>query len=516
MQSTRILVVGAGMGGMAAAVRLAATGLDVTVLEKEPTPGGKMRQVGGVDAGPTVLTMRWVFDELFAEAGARLEDHVTLRPAEILARHAWQDGTRLDLFGEIDRSADAIGDFAGGRAAAGYRAFCARARDIYETLAQSFIHAARPNPVSLGHRVGLSGLGALWRISPFTTLWDALGEYFQDPRLRQLFGRYATYCGSSPFAAPATLMLVAHVERAGVWLPEGGMQRIATALAHLATLHGATIHYDCEVRALVTDGRGVTGVTLANGEHVDADAVVLNADVAAIAEGLFGHDVAAAAPRIARHERSLSAVTWTMRAHSGGFPLVRHNVFFSDDYAAEFDDVFARRRLPASPTVYICAQDRDDDDARDPGVERLLCLVNAPPDGDINDFATEIAPCASRTFALLERCGLSIRPQAAVTTTTPADFKRMFPGTGGALYGMASHGWMASFRRPGARTRIPGLYLAGGSCHPGPGVPMAALSGKLAAASLLEDLASTHRSHRAVTPGGMSTRSATTGRMRSR
>jgi 1-hydroxycarotenoid 3,4-desaturase len=516
MKRERVVVIGAGIGGLAAAIGLAVRGVDVTVLEKADKPGGKMREaVAGaalIDAGPTVLTMRWVFDELFAEAGQALDDCLALHPAQTLARHFWTNGARLDLYSDIDRTADAIGTLAGSREADGYHAFCARAQRIYETLAHSFIRAQRPNPISLARRVG--NLGDLWGISPFRTLWSVLGEHFRDERLRQLFGRYATYCGSSPFSAPATLMLVAHVEREGVWLPEGGIQRIAEALEKLAQTCGVQIRYACDVREIAIRAEGVSGVVLVSGEHIEADAVVLNADTAALAEGRFGPALAGAAPRVTRAQRSLSAVTFALSADTNDFPLSRHNVFFSNDYAAEFDDIFTHRRIPSQPTVYVCAQDRDNPaTSRTP--ERLLCLINAPPDGDSHDFRTEIGPCTSRTFALLERCGLTVTPQSA-TVTTPTDFNRMFPGTGGALYGPASHGWMASFRRPGSRTRVPGLYLAGGSVHPGPGVPMAALSGRLAAESVLADFASTKRSIPAGMRGGTSTPSAMTARTRSR
>jgi 1-hydroxycarotenoid 3,4-desaturase len=460
-------------------------------------------EVGGtrIDAGPTVFTMRWVLEEVFAEAGASLDAHLVMKPATVLARHAWDGGGQLDLFADIDRSADAIAALAGPEEARGYRAFCERARRIYATLEGPFIRAPQPSIISLLSAAWPYGLADLWGVSPFATLWKALGEHFRDPRLRQLFGRYATYTGASPFLSPATLMLIAHVEQTGVWLVEGGMHRVAVALAERASACGARFRYGTEAAEILVGNGAVNGVRLASGERIEADAVVLNADVQALAAGLFGGRAMRAAPP--RADRSLSAVTWTTLARAEGFPLARHTVFFSDDYAAEFEDILGRQRLPACPTVYACAQDRDDDGAlKTSGPERLLLLVNAPAIGDARPFKpAEIEACETAAFGLMQRCGLTLQREASVLTT-PAEFEGLFPATGGALYGRALHGWAASFQRPGARTSLPGLYLAGGSVHPGAGVPMAAMSGRLAAASLVQDLGSTVRSPRAAMPGG--------------
>ena len=517
MRSEDVVVIGAGVGGLVSAIELARAGLGVTVVERAARAGGKMREVevGGArfDAGPTVLTMRWVFDEIFAAAGSSLEAHVTLKLAEILARHAWSADERLDLFADMDRSADAIGDFAGAREAAGYRAFCAEARRIHDTLKNSFLTAQKAGPIGLTRSIFAEG-GNVLAIRPYETMWRALGGHFADPRLKQLFGRYATYCGSSPFAAPATLMLVAHVEQSGVWLVDGGMQRLAEALERLAVSLGVRFRYRAHVEAIGVGRRGAESVTLAGGERLSADRVVVNADAGALGVGLFGPDAARAVPATPARARSLSAVTWAMEARVHGFPLVRHNVFFSDGYAAEFQDIFRRGRLPSAPTIYLCAQDRADAAAEPAGPERLFLLVNAPANGDRGGLdGGEVATCMTRVLDHLRVCGLEVSPRSTPLTTTPADFNALFPATGGALYGRATHGWAAAFERSGAATRIPRLYLAGGGAHPGAGAPMAALSGRLAAQRVIRDRASTRLFHRVAMPGGMLTPSATTAGM---
>ena len=494
----RIIVIGAGMGGLAAAIDLARQGRSVTVVDQAPGPGGKMRQIvvngAGIDAGPTVFTMRWVFDALLQDAGTSVDAELKLVPAHVLARHAWTGeagGGTLDLFADEDESADAIGRFAGARDAQGYRAFCARAADIFTTLKPSFIEDQRPNPAELVRRVGR--LDAMLRTSPFSTLWQALGQHFHDPRLRQLFGRYATYCGSSPVKAPATLMLVAHVEQAGVYRVVGGMAAVARALQRVAERLGANFQFGTAVDAILTSGGRVSGVRLADGADIPANAVVYNGEVSALGTGLLGDGVRRAAPVTPRPERSLSAVTWCARTRVSGFPLLHHTVFFPNDYEREFSTIFRDRGVRADPTVYICAQDRGDPQDPTPvDAERLLVLINAPPDGDVRPMDdTMRRSLAARTHAMLQGCGLHIDGGLVqdATITTPAEWNDLFPATGGALYGRANHGSMATFARPGAVSKVPGLYLAGGSVHPGPGIPMATLSGRLAAARLLADAA---------------------------
>jgi 1-hydroxycarotenoid 3,4-desaturase len=333
-------------------------------------------------------------------------------------------------------------------------------------------------------------------------MWRSLGRQFKDERLQQLFARYATYCGSSPWEAPATLMLIAQVELDGVWSVQGGIHTLAKNLETLARKRGVTFRYNTWCDKIHTQSNRVSGVTLRDGETLACQHIVFNGDASALRQGLLGEEATTSVPS-KNNTRSLSAVTWSVHARTSGFALDRHNVFFQNDYAQEFKSIFGAAKLPDKPTVYVCAQDRGTQ-ATITGKERLLCLINAPAVGDGRRLTQEmIQACQTQTFSLLQDFGLKVHagPEDLICNT-PMSFHQRFPGTGGALYGQATHGWMAAFARPNSRSQLPGLYLAGGSVHPGPGMPMAALSGRMAAEALMGDRNSTKKFHPAGTYGG--------------
>ncbi|MEO1542679.1 MAG: FAD-dependent oxidoreductase, partial [Pseudomonadota bacterium] len=321
----RTVIIGSGIAGLVAALELSVRGEDVLVLERAADVGGKMRQINihnqHIDSGPTVLTMRWVFDQIFAKAGTRLEDHVKLEPLDILARHAWSDGSRLDLYADVNRSVDEIAKFAGAAEAKGYRDFCAKAARVYAALEPTFINAQQPSMLGLVGRMGRHNPASIVEINPHQTLWDALGRHFKDPRLHQLFARYATYCGSSPYSATATLMLVAHVEQQGVWRIEGGMHHLATVLKKLAEKAGATFRFNTHVQDITQSGGRASGVILKDGETIKALSVIFNGDAAALATGKLGTSSRKAVTRQSPRVRSLSAVTWSTLTKPQGFPL---------------------------------------------------------------------------------------------------------------------------------------------------------------------------------------------------
>jgi 1-hydroxycarotenoid 3,4-desaturase len=533
----RVAVVGAGIGGLCSALCLASAGYHVTVFDKEASVGGKIRQLHGVDSGPTVFTLSWILESIFDKAGLQMGDWIELEPLNVLARHVWSPGvydtqhfeqaSSLDLFTDQRQSTDAIGQFAGAAQAKQFAQFCQQAKQVYRRLEGPYIRSEKPSFTRMSADLGPGGLLQLAKLGPFASLWRSLGKHFTDPRLRQLFGRYATYCGASPWQAPATLMLIAQVEMDGVWSVRGGMKAVVNGLARAAISQGVHVELNARVDRIRVDNASVRGLDITRGgaqEFEPFDSVVFNGDVAALGQGLLSFAAGKAVEKLDasgsayKKRRSLSALTVTARSEEpiSSFDLVRHNVFFAPDYAEEFKDIFARERLPRSGTVYVCAQDRNDAAQASRPDEGYLALINAPAVADLSLkpdplSRDEVMLCIRNHFSRLQSLGLTLpMPARQTSITTPKEFHRLFPGTGGALYGQASHGWMNQFRRMGASTSIQGLFLAGGSVHPGPGVPMAAMSGRLAAETLVARHALTRKSSRVVIAGGMSMPSATT------
>lgn len=480
------------MGGLSAAIRLRAAGLDVTVLEKNAAVGGKLNQItrDGFrwDTGPSVITMRPVFDELFRVAGKSLDDYVTLVPVEPLTRYFWLDGVRLDVTADVERmAAELERKFPGD--GSGYRRYLAYASEIHRITGPVFIYSGPPR-LSSFLRV------PVWdwlKADPFRTMNAAIGSFVSSAQLRQLLGRFATYVGGSPYLAPATLNVIAAVELlGGVWYPQGGVYALGEAFRQLADDLGVDLRTDATVkRIVVKDGRAA-GVELHDGVVLQADAVVSNVDVATTYQTLLPQTPATGRTlaRLERQEPSCSGFVLLLGIDRTTPQLAHHNVLFSADYRREFDQIF-RQRVPADdPTVYIAITSKSDATHAPAGMENWFVLVNAPALGQSIDWREYAPVYRERVLDVIEQFGFPVRQHVvSETMLTPLDLRDMSGAYRGALYGASANSRWTAFRRPHNRCPdVRGLYFAGGTTHPGGGVPMVTLSGKAAADMILDDL----------------------------
>jgi phytoene desaturase len=500
MRQQHVGIIGAGMGGLAAAIRLAGAGVRVTLFEQGERTGGKLNrwECDGwtFDTGPSLLTMPWVLRDLFADAGAALDASLTLDPVDPICRYFFADGSMLDATTDSARMAANIEALAPRDVPAFFR-FLGYAADLYAIAGEPFLRHALDRATLQRERAALFRYGFRPRdlgklLSPLT-VHRTVARFFADPRLRQVFDRYATYNGSSPYRAPAAFCLIPFVEFAtGAWHPRGGMYRIAEALTALATRLGVTVRCETPVASITQDARGVTGVRLASGETVPTDAIISNVDVLTTFERLFDTEtpaVHAARSRLRALEPSYSAFLLLVGTNRVFSDLPHHAIFFPADYAAEFGDILDRRMPPRDPTIYICRATATDPAAAPPGCDNLFIMVNVPHLDGRTDWSHLARSYRDHILDVLRRRGIDIEPSIVVEECwTPERFASAYGAQRGAIYGFASNNRRAAFLRPANRSdAMRNLYFAGGSAHPGGGIPLALLSGKIAADLILED-----------------------------
>jgi len=491
-----VVVVGAGVGGLAAAIRLGAAGHDVTVLERNDEVGGKLaeRAAAGFtwETGPSLLTLPTVFDELDRVAGSRLEDHVQLTRLDPVCRYRFADGTGFDHRARLDDAADEAEALAAG-AGAEWRSFMDHAASVWEVAERTFFAGPMASPLRLLRR--MRSPRDLLAIDPLRSLHARAEASFADRRLVQYVDRYATYSGSSPFEAPATLSCIPHLEQVlGAWYVRGGLVRLAEALGRMATDVGVVLRTRCEVTSVTTDGRDATGVRLAGGERIAADAVVAAADALHLYRDLLPHR--RARRRAEAAPRSSSGFVLLLGVEGATDDLAHHNVSFSADYGDEFSALFDRHEPAADPTVYVAASSVTDPAKAPPGHENWFVLVNAPSfstksasDGDAHFVENGYAGYGDHVLEVMAARGWDLSGRIVHREEiTPADIAARYRTPGGSIYGTSSNGAMAAFLRPGNRGPVGRLYLCGGSSHPGGGLPLVAISGKIAADLCLDDL----------------------------
>ncbi len=485
------LVVGAGIGGLCAAVRLAAAGLRVHVLEATEQPGGKAGSVViegvRVDTGPSVLTLIQVFDELFRRAGTRMRDELTLLAPDPAFRYVYPDGVTLDIHHRPEQTLASVERTLGVEARGELEAFLRYAARIWNAAAPAFVFGPAPTMATVV-RQGWRAMGILASIDPLRSMRSAVYRRVRSPHLRTLLARYATYNGSDFRRAPATLNCIAHVELAlGGYGVQGGIYALVEALVRVAQRLGVVISCSSQVERISVAHRRVKGVELSDGERIDCERVIANADARYVANRLLPaglrHGIALRGPA------SMSGynAVFRSRRRAGQHRRVAHTVVFPRAYEQEFADIFDRSRPPLEPTVYLCAQEVCHQVGAWPEHEPVFAMANAPPVDEAQPAEPpDFFGFAERVRQTVGRSGLLEDDDCKVWERTPLDLARLYPCSRGSIYGMASNSRDAAFRRPpNALPRVPGLYLASGSAHPGGGVPLAAISGRVAAEAAL-------------------------------
>lgn len=480
---SRIVVIGAGVGGLACAARLAAQGHQVTVFEQADRVGGKLgryerRTPEGLfrfDTGPGLLTLPQVFAELFTATGSTLDDEVDLIPLDPLIRHVYTDGVTLDSASDPARFASHIAAALGTAAAADWARLWRRAGRVWSASWQHILQSTIDSPADLARLAWR--VGDLAAIAPGRTLRGLGRSYLDDPHLRMLLDRYATYAGCDPRQAPAAHVAIPYAEMTfGGFYLRGGLATLADALLRRCTAHGVRIHTGTPVARILTSTRRASGVQLADGTRFAADAVIANADAAAVYRDLLP------TPRRARRlaARSLGGFVLLLGVRGRTPGLAHHTVYFPTDYDAEFDALFRRPAPVADPAILVTVA--DDPSVQPDGHEAWFVLVNAPPGPSVDWRAPDLADTyADQVLTVLARRGLDVRDRLLFREIrTPADLEDSTATPGGAIYGTPSHG-LSGLLRPPNRGPVGNLHLVGGSTHPGGGLPLVALSARLVA-----------------------------------
>ncbi|GAB6991264.1 phytoene desaturase family protein [Paenibacillus pini] len=477
------IVIGAGIGGLSSAITLASKGWKVTVLERQSTVGGKLQRIQSegytFDRGPSTITMIHVFKELFAKAGANLEDYVELYELEPRTRNVFADGSVVDLTRDIEKMCDQIATYSPTDALK-YPQFIQESAELYRLAEKEFLNRLL---LSWKDKASVGMLSSLLRVRPMTTLQSLLRRYFLHPNTLAMLGRYATYVGSSPFQAPSIFAMMGHVEaHEGIYGVRGGTYSIVEGMAKLAKERGVEIVTDTEVKRIAVKHGRVSGVETS--EHFyESSTVIANGDVLSINKMLLQEDERPSMTdrKINNYEPSLSGFVILAGVPRLYNHLLHHTVFYPEHYAEEFRDIFEYKLAPKDPALYICHSGYSEPGMAPQGGSNLFILANAPYLSPLVNWEGDKQNYGQHIINALEHVGVNGVANAEVLMHyTPQDIANDTLAHKGSIYGISSNTVRQTFMRPGNRSSdIEGLWYVGGTTHPGGGTPIVTLSGRL-------------------------------------
>lgn len=479
----KAIVIGAGVGGLSIALRLRNLGYEVEVVEKSKNYGGKLRSFEQdgfrFDLGPSLFTLPAVYRDLFLKTGKPLEDEIDLIALDTAFRYQFSDNTTLKVPGNSPkRISNAIADQISPRAGAEWLQFISRAGDMWQITRSRVLE----KPVSTLRDFGKVSLRDIKTIAPWKSLRGLAKSYFTDSRLISLVDRYATYTGSDARRLPAAFATIPYVEQEfGAFHIKGGITKLADALYKRSIERGITFQFETEVLQLAIHDGVATGVETSSG-FLNADLVIVNADARLFYENLIQSDTTK--KKMKQQTPSLSGFILCLAVDGITPDLEHHNVWLTDDYDKEFDEIFKYPKPLTDPTIYACVP--RDDTMSPNGSEAWFILINAPVHDPLNgvdwDKSGLSDSYADFILDLLAKRGTDIRSRVRWRKIiTPADTERDVSAPGGSIYSTASHGMLTTFRRTKNTTTFPNVYLVGGSTHPGGGLPLVAMSADIVA-----------------------------------
>ena len=488
-----IAIIGAGIGGMSAGARLAKAGHQVTIYENSDRSGGKCRTEWfgdyAFDTGPSLLTLPAVYRDLFLKTGKRIEHVLNIKPVDPAFNYHFSDGSSVlfpnlsnpNTYNEIEKSYGLV-------ASNQWKELIDRAERMWEVSREPFIESELNSIFSLLKRKNL--LRDIKEIAPFTSLRKLSEKLKLDPHLQMIVDRYATYTGSDPRSAPAVLLTIAFVESTfGAWHIEGGVGQLSTALEQRCSDLGVKFKFNTLVSQILVNNNHATGIKTSDGKEFKADLVVANSDAEYIYNKLLANNVNAARSerrKLKFATKSLSGFSLLLgldNSKGKAVPIDHHNVYFPNNYDAEFDDVFTKQIPVQDPTIYICAP-KDPHMTKGENKEAWFVLVNAPRhqvDGGW-DWREGGAEYGQKIIKKLDDLGLNVSSRLDfMKYRTPADLENYAMAPGGSIYGSSSNSAASAFLRAKNRSKIKGLFCVGGSSHPGGGLPLVGISAEIVA-----------------------------------